>query len=88
MGTWEHRAVLEGNKDPPGRPSRLGPSCSPTFLFPSSLKSGPFCSVIKEFLSFQHSEMIFSAHRGGVRKRTGTKRNWTGERVENQPGKV
>ena len=21
MGTWEHRAILEGNKDPPGRPS-------------------------------------------------------------------
>ena len=20
MGTWEHRAILEGNKDPPGRP--------------------------------------------------------------------
>ena len=21
MGTWEHRAILEGNKDPPGTPS-------------------------------------------------------------------
>ena len=23
MGTWEHRAILEGNKDPPGRPSNI-----------------------------------------------------------------
>ena len=23
MGTWEHRAILEGNKDPPERPSLM-----------------------------------------------------------------